>query len=48
MKALWIGVAGLMAVLWVACSSTGDFEPIVVDLSKNKAAAPTSTAPPPS
>jgi hypothetical protein len=44
MKALWIAVATLMAVLWVACSSTGDFQPIVVDLSKNNAAATTPAA----
>jgi hypothetical protein len=44
MKALWIAVATLLAVLWVACSSTGDFQPIVVDLSKNKAAAATPVA----
>ncbi|HEY6148409.1 MAG TPA: nuclear transport factor 2 family protein [Thermoanaerobaculia bacterium] len=44
MKSLWLAVAALAAVLEVACSSTGDFEPIVVDLSKNKAAAATPTA----
>jgi len=41
MKALWIAAVALAAVLWVACSTSGDFQPIVVDLSKNKEAAAT-------
>jgi hypothetical protein len=47
MKALWIAVATLAAILWVACSSTGDFQPIVVDLSKDKAAAAAPATPTP-
>lgn len=45
MRALGIAILALVAGLWVACTSTGDFEPIVVDLSKNKAAAATPVAP---
>ena len=48
MRALWIAILAVTAGLWVACtSSTGDFEPIVVDLSKNKPAAATPVAPTP-
>ena len=46
-RALWIAPAAVVAAFWVACTSTGDFEPIVVDLSKNKPAAATPVAPTP-
>jgi hypothetical protein len=45
MRVLGIAILAVMAGLWVGCTSTGDFEPIVVDLSKNKPAAATPVAP---
>lgn len=47
MRVLKIAILAAMAGVWVACTSTGDFEPIVVDLSKNKPAAATPVSPTP-
>ena len=46
MKVLGIVILAVMAGVWVACTST-DFQPIVVDLSKNKTAAVTPVGPTP-
>jgi len=46
MKVLGIVILAVMAGVWVACTST-DFQPIVVDLSKNKTAAATPVGPTP-